>query len=371
MKNILKTLPLVFLLACGSNDEVIKKQIIQKKQQIVKLEQQIIKLEKQLSDTAETDKRIPVEVKEIKPEEFNHYFIAYGNVEAKEYALISPEGAGGQIKKIHMDEGDFAKKGQLLISLNKEVIAKQIDAVKSNLELVTSTYEKQKTLWDQGIGSEIQYLQAKTNKESLEAQLESLEAQERMSTIRAPFDGYVDKIFQKEGELASAMFPVVEFVNYSELIIIADISENYVGKIKEGDYVDLTFASLPDYQKRTRIKRVSNVLNKDSRTFEIELNIDNINKQIKPNMVSTIRINDFSSSDAFVIPTLVIRKDITGNYVYVAKEKEGQMTVGKKYITPDLSYNDQTMIAKGLSLGDKVIVKGYNLVSSGVPVNVK
>lgn len=371
MKNLLFILPVILIVAAcgGTDDSKIKKTIVQKKQQIVKIEQQIAKLEKQLSDTTENIRLIPVEVKDMQPEEFNHYIIVYGKVEADNYALISPE-MNGQVESIPVSEGQVVSKGQLLLSLNTAAIEGQIKATKSSLELAQSTFEKQEKLWDQNIGSEMQYLQAKTQKESLEAQLEALEAQMRMSQIRAPFSGTVNKIYPKIGEMAGPGMPVVEFVNLSKITIRADVSESYIGQLREGELVEVSFSSLPDVQRKTPIVRASKVINNQSRTFEIELQLNNPGGLIKPNMVSTIHINDFKENNALVVPSIAIRKDITGSYVYIAKSDADHDVVAKKYIQTSTSYEDQTMVTDGLAQGDQVITKGFHMVSSGIPVRI-
>ena len=367
-------IPIIIILitvSCGGDkNEMIKQQITQKKEQITRLNKEIKELEATLSDTINKKEAIPATIKEMQGEAFNHYIIAYGEVEAENYALITPE-MPGQIKKIHVREGERVAQGQLLVSLNTETVRSTIDQLKTNYELAEETYEKQKNLWDQKIGSEIQYLQAKTAKESLESQIKATEAQFRMAQIRAPYNGYVNKIYLKEGELASQMMPLVEFVNMRSLSITADISENYVGSIKKGQVVEISFASIPDLKIKTPIRRVSKVIDQKNRTFEIELKIDNRGETIKPFMVSTIRINDFSADSAFVIPSVVMKQDISGRYVYLIKKEGSKQVVVKKYITPGLSYQDQTMVDKGLTPGDKVIIQGYNLVSSGVPVQVR
>lgn len=350
------------------DDIKIIKKITAQKNKIVKLEEKIKDLENEMTER-DNKKLIPVTVKEINPDTFKHYIQTFGEVEAKNYARISPEMAG-RIEKIYVTPGQQVKKGQLLVSLNSDAIEKQIQGVKSSLEFALKTFNKQNTLWKQGIGSEIEYLSAKNTKESLEAQLESLQAQKRMTQIKAPFDGYVNDVFPKEGEIASPSFPVIEFVNLSHLIVTADISEKYINDITKGKMVELTFSSLPGYKLSIPVKRVSKVINSASRTFEIELLFDNPANKIKPNMVSTIEINDFFADDAFVVPSLAINKDITGKYVYIVAMKNNEFIVEKKYITPGLSYEDQTMIEDGLKKGDKVVVKGYHLVSTGVPVNV-
>ena len=160
----------------------------------------------------EENNLLPVAVKEMQNEQFDHYIIAFGEVEAKNYAMISPE-MNGRIEKIYVKRGQRVSKGSLLVVLNTDALDNQITGVKSSLDFATTTYNKQEALWNEGIGSEIDFLAAKNNKETLESQLESLEAQIRMSQIRAPFDGIIDKIFPKEGEMAGPAFPVIEFVN--------------------------------------------------------------------------------------------------------------------------------------------------------------
>ncbi len=350
------------------NDLKILKQITMQKNKIVKIDKKIIALENKM--TAKDQKKLlPVAVKEMQNEQFDHYIIAFGEVEAKNYAMISPE-MNGRIEKIYVKKGQRVSKGSLLVILSTDALDKQIAGVKSNLDFATTTYNKQEALWNEDIGSEIDFLAAKNTKETLESQLESLEAQIRMSQIRAPFDGIVDKIFPKEGEMAGPAFPVIEFVNLKKLTIKADVSEAYINKIVNGQIVELSFASLPDYSIKTPVIQVSNVIESTSRTFEIEMEINNTGEKIKPNMVSTIHINDFSSNKAFVVPSLVIRKDISGNYVYVVNKVNNENIVGKKYVSTGLSYDENTVISKGLNAGDKVIVKGFHLVSAGVPVNV-
>lgn len=372
MKKVVHIVAVIFVLTlfgCDQN-EMIKKKIISKKEKINKLENEIKELESELKDTIQVNDFIPVEVKEMVPEEFNHFIIAYGEVEAVDYALVSPE-MPGQIKKIHVNEGQRVSNGQLLITLNTESLESQINQIETNLELATETFEKQKRLWEQNIGSEMQYLQAKANKESLEAQLKATKAQLRMSQIRAPFTGYVDKIYQKAGELATQMQPVLEMVNMDKLSVTADISENYIGSIQKGQVVQVSFSAMPDIIMDVPVTRVSNVIDKANRTFEIEVKMDNPHQQIKPFMVSTIKINDYSNESALVIPSIVMKRDISGNYVYITELRNDMTVATKKYVETGLSFQDKTEIRDGLKPGENVIVAGYNVVSSGIPVEVR
>jgi RND family efflux transporter MFP subunit len=350
------------------NDLKLIKKITMQKNRIVGMEQKITALENQM--TARNQKLlIPVEVKDIQPELFNHYIVTYGDVEAKNYALISPE-MGGRIEKIYVSNGDYVNKGHLLVSLNTAAIDKQIEGLKGSLELATKTFSKLDTLYKQNIGSEIEYLTAKNTKDNLESQMESLQAQKRMAQIRAPFDGIVDKIFSKEGEIAGPSFPVIEFVNLKKLVIKAKVSESHINNVFKGETVEIRFNSLPGHIVKAQISQVSKVINTKSRTFGIEMEIDNPGDKIKPNMVSAIMISDLVVKDAFVVPSLAIRKDITGNFVYVVNNVNGANMVGKKYITTGLSYDDKTLVTNGLGARDRVIIKGFHLVSAGVEVNL-
>ncbi|MBN2213379.1 MAG: efflux RND transporter periplasmic adaptor subunit [Bacteroidales bacterium] len=371
MKTLAQIVTILLLVSCGiSKDEKIKNQIESKKAKIVMLEKSINELEKELTDTAEMINPLAVEIKEMKNEVFRHYITVFGNVEADLYAKISPE-MNGQITGIHVEEGQRVRKGHLLVSLNTEATESSINELKTNLELARITYEKQKNLWDQGIGSEIQYLQAKAQKESAESRLNLLEAQLRMSQVRAPFEGLVDKIYLKVGDIAGPMMPVIEFVNLQRLTVRADVSETYLESVHAGEPVELFFSSLPEHKVTSKIERTSKVINPTNRTFQIEVKIHNGKEKIRPNMITAIRINDFTSHNAMVVPSVVIKRDITGDYLYVVKHNEkGRFVAVKKYVERGRSYEGMTMVAEGLVPGDRVITAGYNLVSTGSYVAV-
>jgi RND family efflux transporter MFP subunit len=368
MKTVTKILVLVVFVSCGApNTEMVRKQIEAKRSQVEELQKEIAELEKQVSDSVEngTTTKIAVAIKEVKPELFKHYITVFGNVEADQYAKISPE-MNGQIRTIHVNEGQRVNKGELMVSLNTDASRSSLNEARTSSQLAKTTFEKQESLWREGIGSEIQYLQAKSQKESAEARVNMLEAQLEMAQIRAPFNGIVDKIYMKEGELAGPSMPVLEFVNLSRLTIRADVSESYISDIRAGEKVNITFSSLPDVEMDAVISRTTKVINSGNRTFQVELKIANPGEKIRPNMISSIRINDFTAESAFVVPSIVIKRDITGDYLYVAtRDKDQKPVATKKYITRGISYEGETMIEKGLKEGDKVITDGYNLVSTG------
>lgn len=373
MKKLIILFSAIFLFGCSQdNPEAIQKQIINYKNKINSYNEKIAELEEKLEqDTSfvSSERGTVVRVQELIPQNFSHYIKVSGKVLAEEEAFISPE-MNGQIEKIYAIEGQRVSKGQLIISLNSEVTEKSIAEVKTNLELLTKLFEKQENLWEQNIGTEVQYLQAKTNKESAEARLATLEEQLEMSKIRAPFSGIVEDIMVKEGEMAMPGARLLHLVNLNDLSIEADISENYLNDIREGEKVEVQFTSLPGMTKMLPIKRVGSVIDNMSRTFEIELQLQNPDGKLKPNQLAELRINDFSADSALVIPSITIKQDVTGYYVYQIAEDDKGPIASKIYITPGRSAEEYTMVLEGLKPGMRIITEGYNLVKDGTEVTI-
>lgn len=366
---------ILFSFACNTEQDIekVKQKVAELKSKKVELAYEIDSLEKIISgDTTHIENiyRVPVRVKTIKQESFKHYFEASGNVEAINSAYISPE-INGQIKSILVEEGDRVSKGQLLMKLNTSVTQKGIEELKTGLELATKLYEKQKELWDKQIGSEIQFLQAKNNKESLEKKLETLNAQLEMAKIRAPFAGIVDEIFQKVGEIASPGRQVIQMVNLSKLKIRAYVSENYLSRIKEGDDVEVSFPTYPDFKINSKIHKTGNVINPANRNFEIQLRISNSDEKLKSNMLAIIKINDYSTDLAFVVPSIIVKTDIKGEFIFIATENDKEFIAQKVRVKTGESYHENTIILEGLKINDIVIVEGYNMVTSGVNVSIR
>lgn len=375
MKKLLIVFGMIVLAsACNMNSpEMLEQQLRKKKDQARELNDQIASLEEQLAQNPGVEEAafmVPVTVKAMALEPFEHYIEITGKLEAEEDAFISPE-MSGQIDKIHVKEGQYISHGQLMISLNTSITESSIQEVKTGLELAIKIYEKQKELWDQKIGSELQYLEAKNAKEQAEARLATLEAQLDMARIRAPFSGVVETIMLKEGEMAMPGMQVIQMVSLNKLKLYGNISERYMTSIKKGDIVIVNFPDVKGLNMKVPIHRVGNVIDNASRTFRIEMKINNGQKTLKPNMYSTIQVNDFKTASAFVVPSVSIKQDIKGNYLYVATREEGELKARKRYVETGLSYKDQTMIREGLSEGEEVIVKGFSQVSDGVNIAIK
>ncbi len=375
MKKIFIALFVLVLAGCSSkpNIEEKKAELSELNKELNNIQNKIAQLEKELANNPENNTqsfKVPVAIKELKTEIFNHFIEVSGNIEAVDAAFISPE-IPGQIRKIYIQEGDHVSKGQILAKLNTSTIEKSIDEVKTALELANTVYKKQKNLWNKKIGSEINYLTAKNTKEGLEDKLETLKVQLELARIKAPFSGIIDDIIQKEGELASPGFQMMQLINLKKLYINADISETYLPVIHKGDKVDLDFPTFPEFKMKAKIHRVGNFVHPQNRTVNMQLQINNKKDMLKPNGLAVIQINDFSSEDALVVPSIIIKQDMKGSFLYVVKRGNKKWVAKKRYIKTGISYKDQSMIVDGLSVKEKVIIEGYNQISDGSEIKIK
>lgn len=374
MKNLAFILMLLLAVSCQQKPgkESLKEEIAGHKKEIKKLQQEVADMEKQLAglDTNYTQQvSIPVFIDTVVSGVFSHFVKINGSVEAENNAAISPE-MGGQVKKIHVQEGDRVQQGELLVSLSTSVIRNNLKQVESQLALATITFEKQRDLWQQEIGSEMEYLQAKTNKESLESQRQMLLSQLDMSLIKAPYAGIVDNISIKPGEMASPGMPVLQLVNLTDLKVKGNLSESFLQSIQVGDNVDVTFPALPGVKKHVPITRLGQIIDQDSRTFTVEVKLTNPKDIIKPNMLALLQVMDYQKKEALVVPSIIIKEDMKGKYLYTLTNGE-EYKAHKQYIETGRSYNDQTVVLQGLRPGDKIIVSGYNKVSDGAQVAIK
>lgn len=375
MKKIIFILVIAFLTGCASSDidQGKREELKNLNAELVNIQTKISQLEKELGTSAKANDEqivaVAVDTKELKAEAFNHYFEVSGSIEAAKSAFISPE-LNGQIQKIYVEEGQRVKKGELLAKLSTSVIESNISGVETSLNLATVVFEKQQKLWDKKIGSEIDYLTAKNTKEGLEDQLAILNAQLDLASIKAPFDGIIDEIFQKEGDLAIPGMQLMQLVNLKRIFINADVAETYLPVIKKGEMVEVSFPVFPEIKLTEPIYRISNVIDPQNRTIKMQLRIKNQKEMLKPNGMAIIRINDFSSEQALVVPSIIIKQDMSGSFLYVAKKENDNWVARKKYVKAGVSYLDQSLIEEGLTIGERVIVAGYNQISDGTIVKI-
>ena len=374
MKKVLFILVIVFLAGCASSDsnQSKREELKNLKTELQSIQAKIELLENDLDNDSESDNgslAIPVAVKTLQAETFNHFFEVSGSIEAVNYANISPE-LSGQIKKIFVEEGQRVKKGEVLAKINTSILESSIDGVETGLEMATIVFEKQQKLWDKKIGSEIEYLTAKNAKDGLENQLSTLKAQLELASIKAPFGGIVDNINQKVGDLASPGVPMMQLVNLNKLYINADVSESHLPALNKGDMVEVSFPVFSNLILKEPIFRISNIIDPQNRSVSIQLKINNKNEMLKPNGLAMIKINDFSSDSALVVPSIIIKQDMTGFFLYISKMENGKLVAKKRYVKSGVSYKDESMITEGISAGECVIIDGYNQVSDGTLIEI-
>jgi membrane fusion protein (multidrug efflux system) len=373
MKQLTIFIALSILVGCGSGGSSdTKSELDSYRQKVKEYNQKIAELEAELDSESKDSIEIsllPVEVKQISHQIFTRYFEVNGSVEAVEDAFISPE-INGQIQSVFVERGARISKGDLLVKLKTDVTEKSIDEIKTSLKLAERIFEKQEDLWEQNIGSEIQYLEASNAKESLEARLATLEKQLELAQIRAPFSGIVDDIMVEVGELASPGMPFIHLVNLSNIRVSARVSEAYLTSVIKGDQVEVRFASYPDMKLRTVVTRLGEVIDQKTRTFILEVELKNPGEKLKPNMLSSLRINDFEEKHALVVPSIILKQDFNGTFLFLANVKDESSTARKVYVEKGITVQDQTLVTDGLSVGDLVILKGYNLVGEGSQVRI-
>lgn len=366
MKKIVISLFAVALLAsCSSKPDSIEakqKELQQYKQEQHELAQKIEALEKELA-SEEEEEVIDVEVAELSERMFEHFIEVNGSVEAEYNIDVSPESAG-VIESVLVKEGQRVSKGELMAKLKTQTLQRSIDQLNVQLDLATTNYNRQKNLWDQNIGSEMQYLQAKTNMESLQKQIEGLESQLEMSEVTSPIDGVVDEVFQEKGDIGSPQTPFAKVVNINQVKIYADVSEAYLTKVKTGDKVKVFFPAI-NKEIETPIRQIGSVIDPNSRTFRIRLNLNNSNKEIKPNLRAVIKIRDYFADNAIVVPTLYIKEDFNGEYTYIAQNSGGENVAEKVYVDTGVTNNNMTEVVSGLKPGMKIISEGFNQIVDG------
>ena len=375
-KLIIALAALMLFFGCSNHEspEAMRNQLSKLKEQQLQLNHAIRELEKKLSSVEKDSKyngQTPVQVKTLNYEVFQHYFLANGTVELQDEAFISPE-TNGQVETILAKKGKRVKRGDVLIRLNTDILENSIAEVKLGLELATKVYEKQSELWEQGIGSELQYLEAKNGKESLEQKLKTLQSQLAMSIIKAPFNGIIDDIMIKEGELASPGKPIIYLMNLDTIKITADVSESLLPKINVGDTVDVLFPTYKDLSYSAPINRIGNAIDSKTRTIKIEVLMPNVKGLIKPNQMASLNIKDFESTKAIVVPSLIVKQDSKGEFLFIeSKNEEGMSIAQKVYVESGLSYNDKTMIISGLKAGQNAITAGFNQVGNGSLIEIR
>lgn len=349
-----------------------KEQLAQLKKEKSDLENKIGQLEAEIAasdSSASSEQKVKTVVTTaVKAEEFRHFVSVQGQLEAENNVMVTSK-MPGMVTNIRVKEGDMVKQGQVLAILDDEVLRKSIDEVKIGLEQVNILYDKQKQLWDQKIGTELQYLQLKNQKESLEKKLETLKTQLGQSVVSAPFSGVIDAIYIKAGSMASPGVPLMQLVNTNSLKATAKVPDSYVAYIKEGDKVNIEF---PDLKKtiEASVNYVGRIVDPISRTFKIEVRLTGQSQDLKPNLLALVHINDKTIPKAVVIDENIVQATETGKIVFVAEEQNGKKIARQKLVSTGLSYRGKVEIVSGLQPGDQLITVGFQDLYENQPIRL-
>ncbi len=366
---------LLLLITSCQKKEVVSENIQELQTQKSAIKIQIDSLSKKLKSIDEAltklDKRKKLQVVTVLPVKkgiFKHFIEIQGIVKADKNIEIRPE-LGGTVKAIYVKEGQRVSRGQTLVQLDDASVKNSIAELNTQLALAKTTFERQERLWKQKIGSEMQYLQAKAQKENLENNFASLRTQARKMKIIAPFSGIVDEIFPKNGELTSPQTPVIRLLNLSKVYVEAEVTETYLPTVKIGTEANIYFPSIQK-EVNSKIAQVGNYINPDNRSFKTRINISNTDRLIKPNLLADLKILDFKA-EGIIIPSTLVQQDQNGNnYVFVIDAASEGKKVVKKLVDIGNEYNHEVFISKGLTENDTLINTGARLVKTGETVNI-
>ncbi|WP_437370052.1 efflux RND transporter periplasmic adaptor subunit [Maribacter litoralis] len=387
----MKKLPILLiavisLYSCGGKDqsvaEIISEQnleAIRAKKNEITTQQKLIDAQLKSLDSAiailGNEEKLPlVNTLTAKKEVFNHYLELQGDVSTKQNVLIYPEMAG-TLQRVHVKEGDRVSRGQVLATIDDGGLSSQLNQLKTQASLAKTTFERQERLWNQNIGSEIQYLQAKTNYEAAENMVSQAESQLGKSTIRAPFSGIIDDVIKDQGTVVAPGqgSEVFRIVNLSDMYIEVEVPEAYIGNVTKGKEALVYFPVLGDSMV-TKIRETGNFINPANRSFEAEIPVPNKEGKIKPNLTAKVNINDYTSENAILIPTSIISENAEGEqYVFVADEAnaEGESVVKRTIITTGKTQGAEIEVLTGLNDGDHIIKEGARSVKDGQKVKIK
>lgn len=382
MRNGIKFLSataLVLMLAsCGGSAKEEKGELNDKKAELAKLKkeqgelnQKITKLEEEIAK-ADPSAAIAANVKLVSVipaalQEFKHYIDLQGKIDADNISYVTPRGAPAQVKAVYVKEGQFVKKGQLLLKLDDAVMRQNLAQLQTQLAYAQDIYNRQKNLWDQGIGTEVQFITAKNNVDQAQRQIATLNEQLDAANVRAEVSGVAEVVNVRPGETFTGFAgnqPALVIVNTSSLKIVTDIPENYITRVRRGARVEVVVPDANQTVINSTISLISQSIDPNSRGFRAEASLPS-NPNFKPNQVAVMKILDYSAKDAIVIPVNVVQSDEKGKYVYIMGKKGDKTIATKKAVIVGESYGDGIEIKSGLSAGDLIITEGYQNLYEG------
>ena len=351
--------------ACGPRSEEAQLARLEGQRDALAEEIEMLKQEiaQKIRPGVKREKLMNVKISQVEKGRFQHFIQVQGTVESDNNVLIAPQ-SSGIVKKIHVNAGNKVTKGQLLAELDGSILESSIAEVENGLKLAETIFERQQRLWDKNIGSEIEFLQARNNKVGLEKRLATLKEQYKMTKIFTPLSGTVDEILIKEGEMAVAGMGAVRVVQLSNLKIKVDLSEVYISRIKKNDLVHV---KIPNTGREfdLSIDAVSQVIDPQNRTFQIEMKVPKSEVGIKPNMLSVLTINDYTNDEALIVPLNIVQETGQEQFIFVAAQINGDWIARRRSVKTGNSYIDRAEISSGLQEGEYVVTFGYQNLADG------
>lgn len=386
MKNITFLFTLLLFFSCQNGTEdrhlsdrlatmdlsEMKDLMSQKKKEMNELENQIRAIQgkmEEIDPTQRERKMQKITAFRVTDTVFEHFITVQGLLEADETVGVNAE-VNGRIRRLGVTEGEYVRKGDMVAELDLEQLDKQYEELEKSYELATEMYDRQKRLWDQNIGSEVQFLQAKNEKERLEKSMETLDFQRTKGGVAAPVSGVVDEVHIREGEIASPGMPIATILDVSRLKVVADVPENYLGSVSAGDRVDVRFPSV-DLEMTGRVILIGSKIDRANRTFKIEVRVPRTGKHMKPNLLAEVSVNDQRLEDVITVPINLVQQEISGREFLMVVDRAGEYPLARKaYIKRGPSNQYEVVIEEGITAGDEVIDKGSQSVKPGSPVEI-
>jgi len=356
----------LFVMGCSENENSeisIEERLKKLESERAELDTKISELRSQLGDEK---KAIPVELMNLGKNNFSHFVSLYGEVASDQDVDMSPKSMG-LVTSVKVTEGQRVSKGQLLALLDDEMVNKRLKEAKDSYEFIKTIFEKQKRVWEKNVGSELEYLKAKNDLESMENRLSILKEELSNMRIVAPFSGVIDKVYIKEGEMASPNFPAFHIVSESDLKVRADVSESVSYRLNKGESAEVFFPDLDLDTLDLKISAISKSIDKANRTVSVFVDLPkSVYNKVKPSMLASVRFKTAQIDSALTLPTNLLQQEGTTEYVFVAKkDSEGKLIADKKIVVKGKSYGGVTEILGGLKPSENIITVGYEGLKEG------
>ena len=385
MKKIIFILTISVLLAsCGGNDQSvdtliengnlteIKSKKAELNNQQKELKAKIDKLNTYINKNEKKSKAQLVTTKKLEDTIFKHFVEVQGDVETDENIIIFPE-YSGVLTEVYVNEGDQVSKGQVLAKIDDGGLSSQLAQQETQAQLAKTTYERRKNLWDQKIGSEIQFLEAKTNYEAAVKTADQTRSQLSKTQITAPFKGTIDDIIAEEGQVVNqGQTQVMRLIDLNDMYVTASVPENYLRSVEKGSEVKIELGAINE-EYTGIIRQVGSFINPDNRKFDVEIEIPNPDGFIKPNMIATVLINNYTNQNAITIPEIILQENAQGETIaYLYEQQNDSTAIAKKVVLElGLSYENQIEVKKGLNTGDVIVLEGAKNLRDGQRITTK